>query len=207
MMRGLQNLMRMQAGNALGDRASTRLAIIDSYDPANYCAKVRIQPEDVISGWLPVLSQWVGNGWGMFSPPSIGDLVEVQFQEDSFQAGLVCQRFFNDNARPLNVPSGEFWLQHKSGAFFKLLNSGAATFTDSHGATITLNGDGTITSSASAWNHTGNINVTGNLITTGDITDQSGTNSRTLAGVRTVFNGHIHTDPQGGSVSVPNNLM
>ena len=207
MMRGIQNLMRMQAINAMGDRAITRLAIVDSYDPANYCAKVRIQPEDVISGWLPVLSQWVGSGWGMFSPPSIGDLVEVQFQEGSFQAGLVCQRFFNDNARPLNVPSGEFWLQHKSGAFFKLLNTGAATFTDSKGATITLNGDGTITSSASTWTHTGNINVTGNVRTTGDITDQVGTNTRTLAGVRTVFNSHTHVDVQGGNVSLPSATM
>ena len=201
MMRSLQNIMRMQATNAFGDRASTRLAIVDSYDPNTYSAKVRIQPEDIISGWLPVLSQWVGNGWGMFAPPAIGDLVEVQFQEDSFQAGLICQRFFNDINRPLNVPSGEFWLQHKSGAFFKLLNNGSATFSDGKGATVTLNGDGTISSTASTWTHTGHLKVTG------DITDQIATNSRTLAGVRSVFNAHVHTDPQGGSVSVPTTTM
>lgn len=190
------NLMRREALQAMGDKANVRIGIVDSYDPANYCAKVRIQPQDVLTGWLPVTSQWVGNGWGMFSPPSIGELVEVHFQEGSFEAGIVNQRFFNDVARPLNVPSGEFWLQHKNGQFFKLLNNGTAIFSDGHGATVTLNGDGTISSQATLWTHTGNLKVSG------DITDQYQTNTRTVAGMRTQYNSHVHTDPQGGSVAV-----
>lgn len=153
--------------------------------------KVIIQPENVITGWLPVSSYWVGNGWGMFAPLSIGDLVEVHFQEGSFEAGIINMRFFNDVARPLNVLSGEFWLQHKSGAYFKLLNNGNATFSDGHGATVTLNGDGTITSQASQWNHAGNMTIiSGNLKVAGDITDTYNTNTRTIAGMRTVYNGH-----------------
>lgn len=199
-MRQLLNVMRMQAMLASGDHASVRLGKVDSYDAVNYSAKVRLQPEDVITGWLPVTSQWVGNGWGMFAPPSIGELVEVHFQEGSIDAGIVNLRFFNDIARPLPVPSGEFWLQHKSGAFFKLTNAGAATFSDAHGASVTLNGDGTITSSASQWNHTGNVTVTGNVVASGDISDHT---TKSMAAMRSTYNAHTHTDPQGGSVGTP----
>lgn len=207
-MRKLLNVMRLQAMQAMSDTATVRIGLVDSYDPINYCAKVKLQPENVITGWLPVTSQWVGNGWGFFTPPTIGDLVEVHFQEGSFEAGIINLRFFNDNARPLPVPSGELWMQHKSGAFFKLLNSGAATFSDAHGASVTLNGDGTITSQATQWNHAGNMTITsGNLKVAGDITDTFGSNTRTVAGIRTVFNSHLHIDPQGGNVSVPTTTM
>ena len=38
--------------------------------------------------------------------------------------GFVCLRFFNDDYRPLAVPSGELWLVHQSGAYLKLTNDG-----------------------------------------------------------------------------------
>lgn len=126
------------AGNG---RASVRVGIVSSYDHANYCAKVRIQPEDTETGWLPVVSPWVGNGWGMFAPVAPGDVVEVQFQEDSFEAGFVCQRFFNDEIRPLDVPSGELWMVHKSGAFLKFNNDGSVTITSHTDLTATVGGN------------------------------------------------------------------
>jgi len=52
-------------------------------------------------------------------------MVEVQFQEGDPEAGFVCQRFYNDSDRPLNVPSGEFWLVHQSGSLFKFHNDGS----------------------------------------------------------------------------------
>ncbi len=61
---------------------------------------------------------------------------------------------------------------------------------------------------------TGQVNVTspltvitGNLHVTGDIIDNSITNADTLAGMRAKHNGHRHTDPQGGTMSVPDLLM
>jgi len=172
-MKHLLNIMRQQAELVAGSIASARCGVVSSYDPNNYCAKVLIQPENIESGWLPVLSQWVGNGWGLFSPVSIGDNVEGQFQEGSFEHGFVCNRFFNDNVRPLNVPCGEFWLVHGSGQFIKLCNDG----------TITSNG---------IWNHTGGFNVTGTITATVDV----------LANGKSGHN-HTHNDPQGGSVSAP----
>ncbi len=200
-MRGLLNAMRLQAQS--GQLAHTRIGTVSAYNPANYCAKVMIQPENVETGWLPVLSPWIGNGWGMFAPPTIGDLVEVQYQEGDFDAGMICLRFFNDADRPLSVPSGEFWLVHQSGSSLKFHNDG----------TVQLISIGTLTSSAPQWNHTGPVNITGTLHTTGDITtdtnvtatlniaDQAG--AKTMAGMRTAYNSHTHTDPQGGTVGSP----
>lgn len=168
MMNGHQNLMRQIAHMATQEQAKTTICTVTSYDPNTYSAKV-MTPAGQETGWLPVTSQWIGNGWGMFCPPTSGDMVEVQFQEDGNEAGFICGRFFNDQERPLAVPSGEFWLVHKSGAFFKLMNNGKASFSDGQGATVTLNGDGTITSAASTWNHTGNVNVTGTITGSVDV--------------------------------------
>jgi hypothetical protein len=104
--------------------AYMRVGTVVSYDSSNYTVKVRLQPEDAITGWLPLVSTWVGNGWGLFSPPSVGDQLEVQFHDGDFDAGVACQRFFNDSSRPLSVPSGEFWLVHSSGSMLKLTNEG-----------------------------------------------------------------------------------
>ena len=149
--------MRMHSLLAMQGRAAVRLGLVSSYDPVNYCVKVRLMPEDAETGWLPIVSPWVGNGWGMFSPPTPGDMIEVQFQEDAIDAGFACMRFFNDSDRPLNVPSGEFWLVHKSGSFLKFHNDG----------TVELNAAGTLTSTAPQWNHTGPMHITGDVTITG----------------------------------------
>lgn len=161
-MKQLLNAMRLQALMAGAGQASTRLGVVSSYNPNDYTVKVRLQPDDVETGWLPLLAPWVGNGWGMFSPPQPGDMVHVEFQEGSYEAGVACLRLFNDQDRPLPCPAGELWLVHASGASFRLTNDGAATFSDGHGATVRLNGNGTITSSG-AWSHTGGLTVAGGL--------------------------------------------
>ena len=125
MMGPMLNAMRAQAAMEGQGRARTRHGIVSGYDPVNYCAKVRIQPEDTETGWLPVFSPWAGNGWGFFAPPTPGDLVDVHFQEAGFETGYVSLRAFNDDDRPLPCPSGEFWLVHKSGSLLKFFNDGS----------------------------------------------------------------------------------
>lgn len=207
MMREILNAMRLQSEQAANVRASARLGTVSSYDPDNYAAKVMIQPEGVETGWLPVASDWVGNGWGLYMPPSIGDVVEVEFQEADINAGIICRRIFTNAARPLAVPSGEFWLVHQAGSSLKFHNDGS----------VELIAAGTLTSSAPQWNHSGNVHITGTLDTSGNITgganitaqaniaDQGGT--KTMAGMRSTFNGHTHSDPQGGSVGTPSGTM
>lgn len=159
MMKGLLNTMRGQASMALNGKTFVRLGLVDSVDPGNYSAKVRIQPEDVLTNWLPIASPWVGNGWGLFAPPTVGDMVEVQFPSGDPESGFISQRLYNDIDRPLNVPAGEFWLVHKSGSMLKFHADGS----------VEIKANAGITSSATSWAHTGNITVTGTLTATTDV--------------------------------------
>lgn len=163
MMGHMQNEMRRQALGVLSGLDHVRVGIIQSYDKANHCCKVLIQPENVLTGWLPLRSAWVGNGWGMFAPPAPGAAVSVIPVEGSLDAAYCVPGFFNDGMRPLPVDQGEFWLVHKTGSFFKLTNDGKLKLSDGHGSTITFNGDGTITS-------TGNLSHTGTAHVVGDTT-------------------------------------
>lgn len=165
----LDNAIRGVASRAGQGRTGTKLGIVTAYDPARYAIKVKYPPDDVESGWIPLGALMVGNGYGILAPPAINDQVKVEFQDGALDAGVAGLTLFNDVEVPPKVPSGEIWVLHKSGAFFKLTNDGKASFSDAHGASVTLNGDGTITS-AGTWTHTGAFNVHGDQAHTGSIT-------------------------------------
>lgn len=156
-MRGIANQMRIQAALEAGGRAMSKQALVTSYDPATYSAKVKLQPEDELTGWLAVGSQMVGNGWGFYAPPSPGDLVKVTFIEGDIESGVVEASYFNDVDRPLSVPSGEIWLVSKGGAKIQLLTANA------------LHIEATNITSAGAWAHTGAFSIDGAVETTGNI--------------------------------------
>ncbi len=118
------NRARRDGDDAVAGLAMTRLAIVESYNPNEYTARVLFQPENKLSGWLPVMTPWPGNGWGLYCPPAQGDQVQVHFQEGGLGTGLVCLRAYSNQAKPLAVNSGEFWLVHQTGAFLKLTNDG-----------------------------------------------------------------------------------
>jgi len=123
-MERLLNIIKQHAG-ALDQRASQpRFATVQSVNPAAATAKVTLQPEGVLSGWLPILSPWIGAGWGVFCPPSPGDQVLVVAQEGDAEHGIIIGRAFSNTHPPLATPVGEFWLVHSSGSFIKLQNDG-----------------------------------------------------------------------------------
>lgn len=53
-------------------------------------------------------------------------------------------------------------------------------------------------------NMSGDLNVAGDIVAQGDISDHS---NKSMLGMRTTYNGHTHSDPQGGSVSAPGAQM
>lgn len=209
MMQHLINSMKATAQQVGQNRASTRHGIITSYDAANYAVKVTLQPDNVVTGWMPLKSVWIGNGWGLFTPPTIGDAVEVVYQEDDGGVGSVGLRFFNDVDRPLSCPSGEFWIVHQSGSMLKFHNDGSVEVAAHAGMTYT------------ATQHTfhGPVTMDQTLGVTKQITGQgglavSGGSGNTMDGGLTITNGdvvadgisskhHRHNDPQGGQVSEP----
>lgn len=177
------NVMRREAERATNRLALPKMGIVTSYDAGHYACKVRLQPEDAETGWMPVASIWTGNGWGVFCPPSPGDVVDVHFQEGGKEAGYVSQRFFSAVTRPLPVPSGEMWIQHKSGSSLKFKNDGTVEI---HAAQIN--------SSAPLWHHDGNLRVTGDIY---DLDAAHGT----FGALRAAYDGHRHSGVINGSGS------
>lgn len=189
------NVMRAQALQAMGERASTRLGTVQSYDPGNYAVRVMIQPDGNLTGWIPLLSPWTGNGWGMFCPPSIGDMVEVQFQEADHDAALCCLRLFSDQARPLPAPSGEFWLVHKSGSMLKFHNDGSIEISAVAGISYTATGHA----------FHGPVTMDGNVTAAGTVTAPNivGTTNVTFGGKSGVAHTHGGVQTGSGATGVP----
>jgi hypothetical protein len=118
------NALKSEAGRLDQIQAQPRFGLVTSVDPVNATVRVMLQPESVLSGWLPLLSPWVGAGWGMSCPPAPGDQVFVLAQEGDAEHGVVVGRTFSNIAGAPQAPSGELWLTHQSGSFIKLRNDG-----------------------------------------------------------------------------------
>ncbi len=116
--------IRLQAGLLDRSRAYARYGTISSVDPDAYTARALLQPDGVLTGWLPVLSPWVGAGWGMACPPSPGDQVLIIPQEGDGEHGVIVGCGFSTVQRPPTAGVGELWLVHQSGSSLRLLNDG-----------------------------------------------------------------------------------
>ncbi|HEY0123857.1 MAG TPA: phage baseplate assembly protein V [Rhizobium sp.] len=120
----LSNAIKSHAAVLDQSVGQAKFGTVTSVNNKNATARVLIQPESVLSGWLPVLSQWVGSGWGMVCSLSPGDQVLLIPQEGDVEQGVIIGRSFSKKQMPPVVPGGEFWLTHKSGGFLKLCNDG-----------------------------------------------------------------------------------
>jgi phage baseplate assembly protein V len=131
MINSLSNIIKSHAASLDQSAGQIKFGTVTSVNGNNATARVLIQPENVLSGWLPVLSQWVGSGWGMVCPPNPGEQVLVVPQEGDVEQGIIVGGVFSTQQMPPVAPVGEFWLVHQSGSFIKLSNDG----------TIRINGD------------------------------------------------------------------
>jgi phage gp45-like len=147
----LFDLLNAPAGHVRETLAQPRLAVVTSSDPQTATARVLLQPEGVLSGWLPVLTQWVGSGWGISSPPSPGDQVLVIPREGDPQHGLIIGRLYSNTVRPPEAETGEIVICHQTGCSIRLANSGvvivqgdlhvSGNVFDSHGSLSKLRND------------------------------------------------------------------
>ena len=181
-MEHLLNVIKAGAGGLDGRTGVARFGLVSSFDPQAYAARILLQPENVLTGWLPVISAWVGAGWGLAAPLVPGAQVLVIAQEGDAEQGVVVGAIWSAVDQPLAAPAGELWLQHQTGSFIKLLN------------------DGTISLQASQ------VNVTGNLVVSGDVSDQNGAHG-TVAALRQAHDQHVHGVPQGGSTGLPSETV
>jgi phage baseplate assembly protein gpV len=120
----LMNAIKAHASSLDRSTGQIKFGTVTSVDINNATARVLFQPNGILSGWLPILSQWVGNGWGMICPPSPGDQVVMVPQEGDVEQGIIIGRSFSNNQKAPAAPAGEFWLVHRKGNFLKLCNDG-----------------------------------------------------------------------------------
>lgn len=162
------NALKAQAAALDRGQGQARFGVVASLDAARHAVRVRLMPEDVLSGWLPVLSPWVGAGWGMFCPPVPGDQVLVVAQEGEAEHGVVVGGCFSDPRPPPAGAPGELVLRHASGTTLRLANDGTVRVT-------------------------GTMHVQGDLHVSGRLHDAHGA----LDTLRTHYNAHGHPGTAG----------
>lgn len=125
----LSNAIKSHAASLDQSTGQIKYGTVTSVNTQTGMARVMIQPDSVLSGWLPVLTQWIGDGWGMICPPSPGDQVLLVPQEGDVEQGIIIGRVFSRQSMPPAAPVGELWLVHKSGSSLKLCNDGTIRVT------------------------------------------------------------------------------
>ena len=112
--------------------ASPRFGIVSSFDPNTYRAKIVLAPSadgmTPLTGALPVLTGYMGNGWGIAAPLQKGDQVVVLFVQNHPDQGVVLGRIYDQpHPPPLRADgqppaAGEIILVHQSGSRIQVTN-------------------------------------------------------------------------------------
>ena len=188
----LASLAQMAAAGFL----TVRLGLVSSYDgrAGQYLVKVRLQPDDIETGWLPIQTMLPGQGWGIYAGPAIGDQALILFAEGDINAG-VCAGFLGSNEDPPPaVESGEIHVLHKDGAKLKFLPDGEVDLIAPGGFFVTA--DTTIT---------GKLHVTDDVTLDAALTvhgNAAFTGSSVTHGGVNIGKTHVHTET-GSVTAVP----
>lgn len=188
------SVMKMAASMMMGGRAICRIGTVTGFQSTSsvFAAKVQLQPDEVETGWLPIMTLFGAGGWGLAAAPVVGAQAIVIFQESDPSVGIVVGMLFSLSDQPPGVLNpGEFWLTHQSGSLLKFTSDG----------NVTLNANAKLLATATEFDLTGNVKVSGDLTATGTVTGQ--TDVQAGAEPVSVVN-HKHTGVQtGAGVSGP----
>ena len=108
-----ENMMLRTIERWWAGRYSEKHGNVTSYDPKLHLAKVMFQPQGQESGWLPIETGHIGEGYGIatgLTPgdgKSTGDQVIVRYQESDVESGKIVQRVHSDKETPPTAQSGE----------------------------------------------------------------------------------------------------
>lgn len=127
-----------------------QFGFVASYVPADNTVKVYLAPDtSVTHGPYPLMTPWVGDGWGIQAGPKgggvdtdgnpLGEPCIVLFPDPEMQLGFVVLGHFNDRFEAPGTPAGEIWISHKKGQSIKLTNDGHAQIT---GSRVEIGGTG-----------------------------------------------------------------
>ncbi|MDE3022267.1 MAG: phage baseplate assembly protein [Pseudomonadota bacterium] len=138
--------------------------------------------------------------FGLASNPPANSDVLVLFAGGDRSHGVIVATG-HQATRFKNLNPGESALYDAFGKSIYLTETGIVI--NANGQDVTVNNAVTVTINAS----TSVVLNTPLLKVSGDIQDNFVTNSKTMAQMRTVYNGHTHTDPQGGNTGTPSGTM
>jgi phage baseplate assembly protein V len=164
----LINAMRGVAAAQVGSIGQPRFGTVTSVDPTNHTAKVMLHPDEILTGWLPVMSSFAGNGWGISCAPSPGNQVMVLPQDGDGEHGVIAGVVYSDQHRPPGGASGELWITHASGSRIKLTNDGKVSIHDAAGNGADFTNDGTVSLTGQV-KMNNNVSINGTLSVTGAI--------------------------------------
>lgn len=154
----VRNLIRREVAAAMTLRGRTRMGTVSGYDPSTYSVKVTLQPEGVLTGWIPLGALQIGNGWGVYCPPNIGDQIKTEPLEGDHDSRVATHALYSVVDQPLAVPAGEIWFVHKTGSFVKLVSGGD----------VEINAEGNLSATVSR-NLSGNVSGNVSLEVEGDL--------------------------------------
>ena len=140
------NAIKQHANLVASRQLSVKIGIVSGYARDRYAVKVKLQPEDVETGWLPIFSPMVGKGWGFVSPPDVGTMVAVLFVEGNVDAGFVSLFGFGqrDVPPPNDVEPGGFLFYNKAGTEVKVSADGEVTIKAQAGKKVSVLSDSEI---------------------------------------------------------------
>jgi hypothetical protein len=160
-----------------------RIGLVQSYDPEQHAVRVTIQPEDVMSGWIPVGVMAAGGGT-FRAAPSLNSQVVILPQEGDIENGIVVCSLHSvadpvpkvgdtdpntgTAAVPLQPGEGE-WVGNGGGSALRMTQSGVVVI--------------------------GDLGVSGDIVCKGNVSDSVGT----LNGLRQHYDSHAHPGVQSGS--------
>lgn len=133
----LINALKMRSATMDTLTGTPRWGLVQSYDPQNYLAKVLIQPEGVLSGWLPIVTPMVGPNWGMMMPLAQGQQVIVIPDGGDSEQGVILGGTWDTQTPVPQIPAAP-------GGSNSTLQSGEVALVSGQGSFIRLCADGTM---------------------------------------------------------------
>jgi len=165
--------------------AQDRHATVVSVNPNNHSVRVKIQPEGILTGWIPCGSIAVGPA-AMVCPPSPGDQVIVSPSEGDADTWRVTSRVFDTTNMPQGGPvtqqpvqPGELGLFTAAGYLHMLANGKVYVGQDLYVQRDLIVGRNIVAD--------GSVSATGTN-GSGDVSDKHGSLDR----LRGNYNGHQH---------------
>ena len=144
-----------------------------------------------------------GGSNGIILDPAVGDI----------GLAIVCDRDITavKSAKKVSAP-GSLRKNDMSDMVYLMTIIGAAPTQyiqfNSSGITITSPNNVTVNAPTAIVNSSTNVTMnTPILKVSGDIIDNYNTNTKTIASMRTTYNSHYHSDPQGGNTGTPSATM